>query len=141
MEGANRASRPECFISLAGDDQRGAVISFHDARSRDPNYATVPSIAINDNAVRVTKGWITAETLLDRFQNSPLLVLAVGVELIKFGGQLAGSGGLLYAEQLNHIFGDVHSSCRVDTRRNPESHFARSRRTLRRDLSHLQQSF
>src|SRR5579862_2346042 len=141
MEGSNRPARTESFGAIARNDDGGAVIAFDDARGGDADNSPVPAFSVDDDAVGIGKRGIPCEAFFNGAQYLLLFFLTVGVEMVEFGGQFAGTGGIFHAKKFDDVASYVHASGSIDPGRDAETNFARGWRTLGGNLRNFQQRF
>src|SRR6266404_4398634 len=128
------------FFSVTRNYQSRASVTFHHTRSSNSNHATMPSVAIDHHAIRVSQSGIFRQPQLDGVDNPPLLVLTLAVQLVETRCNFASAHQLLHAEQFDHVTCNVHSSSRIDSGRDPERHFTRIQ-WLPTELCNFEQSF
>ena len=90
----------------------------------------MPAIAIHDDAITFGKSRIGGKALFDCAQDSLFLFLAIRIQFVELGGNFARAHLVLHREKVDDIARDVHAPGCVDARRDTESNFARSRRTV-----------
>src|ERR1700722_13570465 len=139
MKRANRAAGAECFSAVPRNYYRGTVVALDDPRRGDADDTAVPALSVDDDAVGVEKCGIAGEAFFHGTQDSPLFLLAVGVEMIEFRGEFAGSGRIFHAEEFDHVAGHVHAAGGVDSRSDAEAYFAGRGRTLGGNLRDFEQ--
>jgi len=94
----------------------------------------MPAFAIQHDAIGVAQRGIVADAIFERTQNAALFLLAAGVELVEFRGQLAGARGIFHAEKFDHVASHVHAARGIDARRDAKPDFGGSGRAVRGNL-------
>src|SRR5262249_45361562 len=125
------------LIFLAGDNQYGTTMFFHDARRGNPDHAPVPAFAVDDNAKRIANCRFFREPLFDAFDEAALFVLPLGIELIEPPRDLPRAVGVFDTEQFDYVAGSVHATGGVETRRDAEANFGGGERAAVREFSNF----
>ena len=141
MKSANRTARPEGFLAVARNYERGTIVALNHARGCYADDAAMPAFAVQHNAKGIAERRVAADALFERPQNAPLFFLAAGVELVEFAGQLAGTRRIFHAEKFDHIAGYIHAAGGIDAGRDTKPNFGGSGRAIRRNLRDFEQRF
>ncbi len=96
-----------------GQDEAGAVESFHDARGYDADDARMPVLRMQDQSRQMELRFGLGDGLL---QDSLLFELALGVETVQLFGQLAGFVAVLFQEQAHGQVRVADAAGRIDAR-------------------------
>src|ERR1051326_4030255 len=99
------------------------MITLDDACCGDPDHAAMPPFPIEHNAISVAQCRFFFETLVDRFKNSSLFLLPLGVQAIELASEQFRLRLVFGAEKFNNICRDVHAPGGVDAGRNAKSDF------------------
>src|SRR6478735_3543983 len=83
MEGRDGSARAVSFLRFPGDDQRRTASLFHDPRCYDPDYATVPALAIKHHAELSRQVRFGGELLFNLSHNTLLFCLTFQIKLIQ----------------------------------------------------------
>src|SRR5580698_10415135 len=89
----------------------------------------MPALSVHHNAKRVWEGWVLLKTTGDGIEEATFFLLALGVQLIELGRDLAGACGILRAEEFDDIGSNVHATGGIDSGSDAKSDFAGSKRT------------
>src|SRR3954469_6052064 len=124
MESANGAAGAVGFVAVAGQDDGGTTIFFDDTGCGNADHATMPTFAIHDDAVGVTKFGTRLQRRIDLFEDARFFTLAIAVQLVQLLREIARFGGIAGAEEVDDVAGDVHASGGVETGRDAEGDVA-----------------
>ena len=139
VESRDGAAGTECLFAFTRNNECRARVTLDDARCRNADDAAMPAVAIDHHAVRLAQRGLTGEPLLNALDDVPLLVLSVGIELIEASGNFARAFQIFHAEQIDHIARHVHAAGGIQSRRDAEGDFGRSKSAAVTKFRHFEQ--
>src|SRR5690242_1523645 len=121
MKCRNGTARAVAFAVFPADHKRRTVRALDYARGGNPYNPSMPAIPIENYASRIGELSL-GQPLFQALHDLLLALLAVGVELIQFCGQIASRILFFSLEEFDYGLGNIHASGGVHAWRDAEGY-------------------